>query len=162
MPVLIVFAGPPCSGKTTLAAQLARRLRLPHLSMDATRRRILPDAPHTRADRQAAYRAMHFAAELLLAAGSGVILDAPDGHPEDRVEMEGIGFGRMKLIECRVSLPAALRRFRERGPDPVRLDLTEDLVERLVREYPYTAAGLTLDTEALSERECLARIAAFL
>jgi len=162
MPVLIVFAGPPCSGKTTLAAQLARRLRLPHLSMDATRRRILPDAPHTRADRQAAYRAMHFAAELLLAAGSGVILDAPYGHPEDREEMALIAGGRLKLIECRVSPPAALRRFRERGPDPVRLDLTEDLVERLVREYPYTAAGLTLDTEALSERECLARIAAFL
>ena len=65
--MLIVFAGPPCAGKSTLAAEVARRRDLPVLSMDATRRRILPAAAHTRADRQVAYRAMHLAAELLLA-----------------------------------------------------------------------------------------------
>src|SRR3954447_6608285 len=86
-PRLIVFSGPPCSGKSTLAAEVARRLSLPHLSMDATRRRILPDAPHTRADRQAAYRAMHWAAELLLDAGASAVLDAPYGHAEDRADL---------------------------------------------------------------------------
>lgn len=150
--MIIVFAGPPCAGKSTIAAELARRLHIPHLSMDATRRRILPDAAHTRADRRVAYRAMHFAAELLQNAGAGAILDAPYGHPEDRAELAQL---HPLLIECKVSTETAIRRFRERGPDPIRLDLTEDLVRRLVAEYPYTHAGLVLDTESQSLEACL-------
>ncbi len=67
--------------------------------MDATRQRILPGAPHTREDRKAAYRAMHFAAELLLDAGAGVVLDAPYGHREDREDLA--------RIAGRAFLPAA-------------------------------------------------------
>jgi hypothetical protein len=44
----------------------------------------------------------------------------------------------------------------------VRLDLTEELVGRMVREYRYTRAGLMVDTEAESQRECLERIENYL
>lgn len=158
----IVFAGPPCSGKSTLAAEIARRRRLPHLSMDATRQRILPGAAHTREDRRAAYRAMHFAAELLLDAGAGVVLDAPYSHAEDREDLARIGRGRMKPIECRVSPETAVRRLLARGPDPERPDLTPELVDRLVREHPYSGAGLSLDTEALSVEDCVAQVEDYL
>lgn len=144
---LIVFAGPPCSGKSTLAEVIAARQGLPHLEMDRTRVRILPGAPHTREDRAAAYRAMHFAAELLVSHGVSVILDAPYGHPEDRLEVEEIArrTGRpLFLIECRIEPETAVARFRERPRGP-RLDLTEERVEQLVREYPYSGAGLRLD-----------------
>ncbi len=160
--MLIVFAGPPCAGKSTLAEELARRRHLPHLSMDATRERILPTARHTRNDREVAYRAMHFAAELLLGAGVTAILDAPYGHPEDRAELARIAGAQLKLIECRVSPETALARFRQRGPDAVRKDLTEELVQRLVREYPYAGEGLLLDTGQLPPAQCLERIEAWL
>lgn len=157
--MLIVFAGPPCSGKSTLAVEMARRYGLPHLSMDATRERILPGAAHTRRDRRAAYRAMHFAAELLLRAGAGAVLDAPYGHAEDRADLAAAATpGVLRYIECRVSPEEAARRFGLRGPDPAKPDLTEDRVRRLARQYRYTGAGLTIDTEALSPAECLAAI----
>jgi len=161
--MLIVFAGPPCSGKSTLAAHVARLRGLPHLSMDATRQRLLPDAAHTRADRQVAYRGMHFAAELLLAAGAGAVLDAPYDHPEDRAELARIAGTECKLIECHVSPDIAAARLRERGlDDPSRPDLTAGRVRRLVRDYPYSGAGLALDTSALAPEACLARIAEYL
>jgi predicted kinase len=130
--------------------------------MDATRQRILPRAEHTRADREVAYRAMHFAAELLLHAGASAILDAPYGHAGDREELRRIATGHEKWIECRVSPETAVARFRQRGPDAVRRDLTSDLVSQTAREFPYTGGGLVLDTEALSFEECLRRIEDYL
>ncbi len=162
---LILFAGPPCAGKTTLAAAVAARRAIPHLQMDATRARILPEAAHTRADRRVAYRVMHFAAELLLASGVWTILDAPYGHPEDRAEVAAICASTgapLLLIECRVSAETALERLLRRGPDTVRLDLTPARAEELVRGYRYTGAGLLLDTETLPPEECLARIEEYL
>ena len=162
-PMLIVFAGPPCSGKTTLAAEVARLRGLPHLSMDATRQRLLPGAAHTRADRRVAYRGMHFAAELLLAAGAGAVLDAPYDHPEDRAELARIAGSHLKLIECHVTPSAAAARLRERGlHDPARPDLTEERVRRLVRDYPYSGAGLELDTTVMTPEACLTRIAEYI
>jgi adenylate kinase family enzyme len=146
--VTIAFTGPPCSGKSTLAAEVARRLGVPHLSMDATRERLLPDAAHTRADRVVAYRAMEWAAEML----PGVVLDAPYGHDEDFA-----GLLRLKavIIECHVSPETAVERFGRRGPDPVRLDLTEDEVRRQVREYRYRGGALILDTEQVEFQDAV-------
>jgi predicted kinase len=147
--MVIAFTGPPCSGKSTLAEEVARRLGMPHLSMDATRQRLLPDAAHTRADREVAYRAMEWAAAMLPA----VILDAPYGHQDDR---EGLRRLRALTIECRVTPETAVQRFRERGVDLIRLDLTDEVVRRRVEEYRYQGGALVLDTDRLTAAECLA------
>jgi predicted kinase len=153
--MVIAFTGPPCAGKSTLAGEVARRLQIPHLSMDATRRRLLPDAAHTRADRAIAYRAMEWAAELL----PSVILDAPYGHEEDRTGLERL---HALVVECRVTPETAVRRFHARGPDSIRLDLTEEVVRRVVAEYHYRGGALLLDTDRFTEAECLAATLSYL
>ena len=162
---LIVLAGPPCSGKSAVGEPLSRRLAIPYLSMDAARQRILPGAAHTRADREAAYRAMHLAAECVLRAGGSMILDAPYGHDEDRRELNALADrerARLFLVEFRVSPEVAAKRLRERGPDTERPDLTEEIVSESANAYPYTNMGLLLDTQAISIGQATDRICAWL
>jgi predicted kinase len=161
---LIVFSGPPCSGKSTLAAQLCVELAIPHLAMDQTRARLMPDSPHTREDRAVAYRAMHFAAELLVGRGQSVILDAPYGRSEDRRDLEQVVAREGApwfLIECRVSPQVAVDRFRERERGP-RVDLTEERVDELVCAFRYCGRGLLLNTDRLDVGGCLALIRQYL
>jgi len=164
-PRLIVLSGPACSGKTTLGERLAPLLGAPHLQMDATRARLMPDSSHTRQDRRIAYRAMAFAAELLLGRGQPVILDAQYGRAEDRREVEETAArvaAPLYLVECRIALPLAVRRFAERGPDAVRLDLTEERVLADARAFPYSGRGLLIDTAAQSMEQSLAAIVGYL
>jgi len=157
---VVVFSGPPCSGKSTLAARLAAELGVPHLSMDDTRARLLPHAAHTRADRRVAYRAMAFAAELLAGCGRDVILDAPYAHAEDRRELARFP---LYLVECAVSPREALARFAQRDQrHPGMAGLTPERVEMLVREFPYTGKGLLLDTDGAQPGECMERIERYL
>ncbi len=158
--MLIVFSGPACSGKSTLAAHIAAELGAPHLQMDETRARLMPLSAHTREDRQVAYRAMAFAAELLTGAGASVVLDAPYGHREDRVEL-----GRLPLvlIECKLDPEVAVARFRTRDPNhPAMQDLTEQRVREIGQTFPYTGKGLLLDTGAFDAGQCLVRIREYL
>ena len=100
---------------------------------------------------------MHFAAELLLAAGASVVLDGPYQHPEDWEDLARVG--PYRLIECRVSPETAAARLLARGwHDPNRPDLTAEKVMRLARQYPYQGTGLLLDTDATSAAQCLAEI----
>jgi predicted kinase len=147
-----------------LAEELARRSGVPRLSMDETRARILPDSTHNRADRAAAYRANLWAASLLLPRGISVILDATFSHREDRagvVELCHSTGSPLYLVECRVDQETALRRFEARDPGP-RLDLTAARARRLVSAYPYTSAGLVLDTATTGFDSCMAAVADYL
>ena len=142
---LIVFSGPPCSGKSTYAAHFARALAIPHLEMDSIRACILPDAAHTRADREVAYRAMHLMAGTLIALGHGCILNASYSHHVDRDALERIG-APVFLIECHVTADAAVARSAARRATHPGLDLTGDRVRRLVAAFPFSGFELAVDS----------------
>jgi hypothetical protein len=56
---------------------------------------------------------------------------------------------------CRVSPDSAVARFRRRGPDPEKPDLTEEIVRRSAKAYVYPERALELDTDAITPEECV-------
>lgn len=138
---LVVFAGPPCSGKSATA----RLLGWPHLEMDEARASILPAAAHTREDRAVAYRAVLWTAAHILRLGQTVIVDGGFGHAEDRIGCQRVAGGQLYVVEFRVGLNVALERNRARMGHHPGLDLTDDRVAEIVGSYPWSNAGLTVD-----------------
>ena len=157
---VVVFAGPPCSGKSTYGEHFAAALAAPHFEMDAIRARILPHAAHTRADREVAYRVMHMMAEAALALGHGCIVNASYSHQADREALGRIG-APVFLIECHVTADAAVERSAGRRGSHPGHDLTEARVRELVAAYPFSGLGLAVDSsEPLPA--CVSAIAAYL
>jgi len=157
---LIVISGPPCSGKSTLGEALSRVESIPHFEMDQVRVRLLPEGPHTRATRRVAYRAMHMLAEALLRRDQSVIVNACYGHREDREEIEAVARttgASLYLIECRVTAETAIARAAARSGRHPGTDLTPVRVRELVDSFPFTSAGLTVDSETEVEA-CLEQV----
>lgn len=146
---VLVVAGPPCTGKSTLARSIAERRRFVHLEMDRLRARLLPDAGNAKSARTVAYRAMHAFAEVLLGLGHSVILDATYGPADHRADVEALVTrtgAALFLVQCRAPADLAAVRFGGRATDHPANDLTAVKVEALARAYPYHADGLVLDT----------------
>lgn len=163
-PAVVVFAGPPCSGKSTLAPILAERRDITYLQMDSTRQRLMPESTQSKKDRQIAYRAIHLAAECLLKKHHTVVLDATYGPQEHREELASIAFqtsADIFLIECKVAPADARARLGERKKGHAAVDLTPESVEALAAGYPYSGLGLTLGTSE-NMPTCLKDIEAYL
>jgi predicted kinase len=153
--MIVVFSGPPCSGKSYIGEKLAAKRGWTHLEMDAIRMRLLPEAAHTRGDRVIAYRAMHYTAEMLARRGQPVIVNAVYGHRSDREEVRRCAAAadtKLYLVQFRVSVPIALERLRVRRERHPGLDLNEDRVRILVESFRYFQGGLVIDGEELEGR----------
>jgi predicted kinase len=161
---LVVFAGPPASGKSTVGGRLAERRNMVHLEMDLIRAAVLPDSLHTREDREVAYKIMHLMAETLLGLGHDVIVNAGYSHPEDQGAVQEIAKrtqSRLFWIECVVPAEVAVQRCRGRFGKHPGLDLIDDRVIDLVTHFPYSGAGLLVDsTEPVDS--CLERVEGYL
>jgi uncharacterized protein len=139
-PVVIACCGPSASGKSTLAARLARMSGLPHLSSDVTRKRLVGVAPTERAPRTAygpeitaaTYRALAAETAAALATGRGAIVDATF-HTVDRrrIFLDALKHPGAPVLfaECRAPVTVLERRAMERAAHPARVsDATLEVV----------------------------------
>ncbi|MBI4475301.1 MAG: ATP-binding protein [Acidobacteria bacterium] len=160
--MLVIVCGPPCSGKSTIAAALASRLGFPHLEIDRIRARLLPGSDLREEDRDAGYRCIHLIAEEMIRAQVSVILDATYGREIHRKEIgqiiNSIGVVTF-LIQCKVPPDVALERFRQRPAGHPAVDLTEERVASLISEFVYSPEGIVIDTTR-SIDDCIAEIQA--
>lgn len=119
-PLVVAVGGPPASGKSTLAAALARRSGWPVLSSDALRKRrrglalgaSAPDADYTPAARAAIYRDLGELAGARLAAQRGVVVDATFGDRDLRGAFLGALGEREPLVAVECTAPARERERR--------------------------------------------------
>jgi predicted kinase/8-oxo-dGTP pyrophosphatase MutT (NUDIX family) len=162
LPRLVVIAGPPCSGKTSLAkAIVARDPRFEHLDVDDVRERVLPASESTAPARQVAYATMHAKAERLLLDGRDVILTATYGptiQREAATRLNARVTADFHLIECMVEPDDAVHRWRARGSHGAN-DLDVWKVRDLASRFNYFGGGCLLDTSRLGQPALEARAA---
>jgi len=143
-PLAIVICGAPATGKSTLAAELSRRSELPVVSSDAIRKAAAGIAATERATAEYysrgfthhTYKLLARRAEVLLARGSAVIVDASCWSRSERSTLLGrlrhTGVPRL-VVHCQVPLEVALERAARRVGDPERVSDADPLVA--ARQY---------------------------
>jgi hypothetical protein len=139
-PVVIVVCGPAASGKSTLAAHLAHRSRLPVVSSDVLRKRLAGVALSERARPEhytedftrAVYLSLAREALARLEGRGGVIVDATCHTRRERASLfgllrrDGVTF---LAVQCQVMLQTALARAARRIQSPERVsDATPEVV----------------------------------
>jgi len=141
-PIAIAVSGPPASGKSTLAAALARRAGWRVLSSDILRkhrRGLALDAvaaaeEYAPAARAEVYRELGEMVRAELADRHGAIVDATFGEPTLRAAfLDGLGdASSLRAVECHVPVALRERWARARTADGARgSDAGVDVVARL-------------------------------
>lgn len=159
--VLVGFMG---SGKSTVGAELARRLGWEHLDLDreieAREGRTIPDL--FRVYGEGRFRALEAAATEEAAGRARVVLSPGGGWITNPVLLERLGPGTLS-VWLRVSPEAVLARVGRSGDRPL-LDVPDParVVERLLaeREPLYQRADLRVDTDGLAVEEVVDRVEA--
>ncbi len=164
--MLIIFAGLPGSGKTTLARALARELRAVHVRIDSIEQAIRSSDVVPGSLNDAGYRVGHAVAADNLRLGLTVIADSVNPWMLTRDAWRDVGVragGRIIEIEVVCSDAAEHRRRVEaRVSDVEGLDLPDwEAVTK--RDYqPWDRDHVVIDTAGASVQACLALLRAVL
>jgi len=113
--IFVLVAGPPGSGKTTLAKPLASKLGLPLLAKDAIKEALM-DALGTPVTVEQSRDLGRAAVRAILAVARtcpGAVLDSPF-YPESAPDLKALP-GRIVEIRCRCPRELALTRYRARS-----------------------------------------------
>lgn len=150
MAKLLVVSGPPCSGKSSLAAALSKELRFHWIEVDRVLSSLIPKSDRRKSHRDIAHRAAFLIAEKLLSLSRPVILDATYRTFAQRKSVETCALkagAQLYLIQCQVSPQEAVDRYRRRSNHPA-IDLNPARIRRLADRYPYSRNGLVLPAKS--------------
>lgn len=124
-PLVILLAGLPGTGKSTLARKLARRYKLEHISTDSVRKRIFRDVrrdnfgkgSYSNKQRMVVYDTIYYVLYTLLKHGVGCVLDGTFYQDQMRAKIGRIcARFNAKYILVMVTCPEEIinKRFEER------------------------------------------------
>jgi len=159
VPLLVVVQGPPAAGKTTVARELALRLRLPLLMKDTVKEALFDglgtgDLEWSQRLGVGTYEVLTALVEDSIAAGASVVLEGNFVRGSDLERRLAALPARFVQIHCTAPLPLLIERYRsrERHPghvDGERIDGLRDAVESH-RHDPLDLPGETIliDTSA--------------
>lgn len=147
LPLLVIVGGAPATGKTTLARELARRLRLAILTKDDIKESLADvlgtgDRARSRELGAAAYAVLFDVAERTLAVGTGVVVEANFYRDESAAQLRALArAGRAAIVLCRSAPSTRRARFEaRRDRHAVHLD-----AEILANEWPDDDSRFDID-----------------
>lgn len=166
MPLLIVLAGLPGTGKSTIARGLAGRIGALWLRIDSIEQAILESGIVPGSLDDAGYRAAYAVAADNLRLGRDVVADSVNdcAITRDAWRAAGLGAGaRVVELELLCSDPAEHRRRVETRPTEVPGLVPPDWAAVMGRDYePWTRPPRRIDTAGRSVEDCIGEILAML
>ena len=129
VPILVLMAGLPGAGKTTLALAIGKELRWPVLDKDTVKTTLLEAAvPEAIAGPASYFLPLAFCRDLVVQQRLSVIFDSPAAYPPNIAQAQGIAEasgGTLKIIYCQAKsvlrnqrLAQRPRRLSQMGSDP--------------------------------------------
>jgi predicted kinase len=157
--MLIVFAGLPGSGKTSIARELARQLGAVYLRIDSVEQAIRDSRAITKPLDDAGYRVGYAVAEDNLVLGRTVVADSVNPLTLTRdAWVDAANRSRVAAVEVEVRCSDAAehrRRVEARTTDipGLKLPAWSDVASR--EYHPWDRAHLVIDTAGRTIEECV-------
>jgi adenylate kinase family enzyme len=159
---IVVVAGPPCAGKSSVARLLARdssRSDIVVIEVDTLFSALLPHSDRNRSDRMLAYDAAHAVARVAWARDRTPVLECTYARLEQRASLvmalADIPEAPLWVVELVVTPEEAVERFRGRAQAT---DLDERLVRERAKAFPYSEDALRIESATAAPGELARQI----